>query len=160
VEEFGKWLDVTKAPMMDFWKIADDGKEVMNGIADAIENTKIKAIEAREGYKLLEDGLATLGIKGKQYYAEQVDIAQDAYDKILNSGLATDNELQQAAAILAQKQAEYALFAKEITVEQYREIVDQVNTDLQELEGNETESRSRRLSDEERFSRDVQQINH
>src|SRR5262249_12649424 len=136
--EFNRELDKLQehAPVLDLSAFSPIFRTVageIDNITKSLNELQQKALDDTP-WKKLEDGLNALGIKGAAYYEHQVDVAQKAYDDILNSGLATDDELEIAAAKLAEAQARYALSVGEITRAVYDDIMKTVENTLSKVD--------------------------
>lgn len=163
MEEFNRDLEKMEkdAPLLDlspyspiFLETAKD----IDVITKSLNEMQQKMLDTSPEGKLAE-ALNTLGIKGKSYYEHQVDIAQQAYDAILESGTDDYSLLDRAAAELALRQARYALQAKEISIDAYDAIVKAVKKDLDELDGDANDSAGNRGHYERTLGQEIQDIN-
>lgn len=157
--EFEKLGD--KTPINDlsnaspiFLQVAKDLKVV----TDQLDQLQQKALDDTP-WKMLQDGLTAVGVTSSHAFEEAVTKMQDGYDELLKSGLATDNELQIAAANLALAQAKYALSVGDVTRQVYDQMVADIQADLDQIDANHLASTQRRGEYEKSLGREVLSLN-
>ncbi len=131
---------------------------LMDQVADSITASAQAALNT-DPYAKLEAALDALGIKGQQYYKNLAGQADEAYQVVLDSGVATYEELAQAALIAVQKEIQYALELGEITREDADKTLAQVQHDLDQLDSSHEKSTKTRGRQERTLGEDIQAIN-
>lgn len=108
--------------------------ETMDELAAAMLKAQQAALDLSP-YKALEDGMKELGLTSSFEYQKMADNAVASFDKILKSGLATDDDLAIAALTTAQIEIDADLHAGRIRREDYAITSAQIQADLAKLTG-------------------------
>ncbi|HWR36367.1 MAG TPA: phage tail tape measure protein [Clostridia bacterium] len=98
-----------------------------------IDNTIDLSPEAK-ALEQLSEGLKALGIQGSAVWAGQVQAAQEAFDKIKESGLSTYADLRQAQMKLLQAKLGQALaFGQTSEAKRYKDEIEDIRKELEKL---------------------------
>lgn len=131
---------------------------LMDEVAQSITAAKQAAIDT-DPYAKLEQALDALGIKGQQYYKDLAETADAAYQAVLDSGVATYEELAQASLKAVQAEIQYALELGEITRADADKTLAQIQHDLDQLDSSHQKSTQTRARHERTLGEDIQAIN-
>jgi hypothetical protein len=131
---------------------------LMGDLAQATTEAAQAALDTSP-YAKLEAALESLGIKGQQYYKDLADKADAAYQVVLDSGVATYEELAQAALTAAAAEIRAALEVGTITRDEADKTLKQIQDDLDKLDASHAGSVQARGRRERTLGEDIQAIN-
>ncbi len=132
---------------------------LMDDIAKSITAAKQAALDT-DPYAMLAKALEELGIKSTAHYEKEAAEAEKSYQIVLDSGVATYEELAQAALVSVQKQIMLEMELGEITRKEGDKTLKQIQDDLDKLDVSHERSTKTRGKHERTLAEDIQQINH
>jgi hypothetical protein len=155
---FGVFTGLVDGPIPNFLAAAEKIAPLMGEITKAIDETAQSALDT-DPYAKLEEALDALGIKGQQYYKDLAEKADAAYQVVRDSGLATYQELSQAALTAAAAEIRAALEVGDITRDEADRTLKQIQDDLNTLDASSAGSAQTRAKHERTLGEDIQAIN-
>lgn len=130
--------------------------ETMTGLADALRKADQQALDTSP-YAARAEALRYFGITSKETYDQIAKDSQDAYNKLKNSGLATDTELTIAHLQMLQAFADADRAYGRISEDVWEKITNDIKEQLDKIDGKHKQSAENRKKIEHTLGEDLKQ---